>query len=450
MQLNVTVYEPLKRSVVLMALLGGLFLAGCDRQQQSPPPPPVPEVATVTVQPQKVILVTELPGRTSAFRVAEIRPQVSGLIRKRLFTEGSDVKAGQVLYQIDPAPFQAALDNAKANLAVMRKAADRARAALQAGIARVTQQRVTLELARTNRRRFQDAFKDKAVSASQRDQAVTNADVAEATLRAAEAQLESDQEAVAGAEAAIHQAEAAVETARINLGYTKIIAPISGRIGRSNVTEGAIVTAYQPVPLATIQHLDPIYVDVAQSTTELLRLKRRLADGRLNHDGTNQGKVKLLMEDGTAYPLEGTLQFRDVTVNPTTGSVILRVIFPNPEGALLPNMFVRAVIKEGVKEQAILVPQQGVDRDRKGNPFALIVTAEGKVALRMLTLDRAIDDKWLVSAGLAPGDRVIVEGVQRVRPGMAVKVVSFSGNQAGRGPEGGGEVQPKKRPGGGA
>jgi len=377
------------------------------------------------MQPQKVVLTTELPGRTAAFRIAEIRPQVSGLIQKRLFTEGSDVKAGQVLYQIDPAPFQAALDNATANLAVMRKSADRARAALQAGIARVTQQRATLDLALTNRRRFQDAFKDKAVSASQRDQAVTNANVAEATLRAAEAQLESDREAVAVAEAAIHQAEAAVESARINLSYTKIIAPISGRIGRSSVTEGAIVTAYQPVPLATIQQLDPIYVDVAQSTTELLRLKRRLEEGHLNYDGTNQGKVKLLMEDGTAYPQEGTLQFRDVTVDPTTGSVILRVVFPNPEGNLLPNMFVRAVIKEGVKEQAMLVPQQGVARDRKGNPFALIVSAEGKVGLRMLTLDRAVGDKWLVTAGLAPGDRVIVEGMQRVRPGMAVKVVPF-------------------------
>ena len=425
MQRNGTAYNPLTCIVVFAGLCAGLLLAGCDRSTQSQGPPPVPEVATVTMQPQKVVLTTELPGRTAAFRIAEIRPQVSGLIQKRLFTEGSDVKAGQVLYQIDPAPFQAALDNATANLAVMRKSADRARAALQAGIARVTQQRATLDLALTNRRRFQDAFKDKAVSASQRDQAVTNANVAEATLRAAEAQLESDREAVAVAEAAIHQAEAAVESSRINLSYTKIIAPISGRIGRSSVTEGAIVTAYQPVPLATIQQLDPIYVDVAQSTTELLRLKRRLEEGHLNYDGTNQGKVKLLMEDGTAYPQEGTLQFRDVTVDPTTGSVILRVVFPNPEGNLLPNMFVRAVIKEGVKEQAMLVPQQGVARDRKGNPFALIVSAEGKVGLRMLTLDRAVGDKWLVTAGLAPGDRVIVEGMQRVRPGMAVKVVPF-------------------------
>ena len=425
MKLNETVYKPVKCIVVIATLSSGILLAGCDRSTQSQPPPPVPEVAVVTVQPQKVVLTTELPGRTSSYLVAEIRPQVNGLIQKRLFTEGSDVKTGQVLYQIDPAPFQAALDNATANLAVMRKSADRARAALEAGIARVTQQRATLELALANRRRFEDSFKDKAVSASQRDQAVTEAEVAEAALRAAKAQLESDREAVAVAKAAIHQAEAAVETTRINLGYTKIPAPIPGRIGRSSVTEGAIVTAYQPIPLATIQQLDPIYVDVPQSTTELLRLKRRLEQGRLNQNGKNQSKVKLLMEDGTAYALEGTLQFRDVTVDPTTSSVILRVVFPNPEGVLLPNMFVRAVIKEGVNEQAILIPQQGVTRDHKGNPYALVVCAEGKVELRQLTLDRAVRDQWLVSAGLAPGEQVIVEGMQRVRPGMAIKVVPF-------------------------
>jgi len=421
MQLNGTVYKSLKWSVVLTALLVGLLLGGCDDTGRSQPPPQVPEVAVVTVRPQKVILTTELPGRTAAFRVAEIRPQVSGLIQKRLFTEGSDVKAGQILYQIDPAPFQAALDNATANLAVMRKSADRARAALEAGIARVTQQRATLELARTNRGRFEDAFKDRAVSTSQRDQAVTNANVAEATLRATKAQLESDRAAVAVAEAAIHQAEAAVETVRINLGYCRVTAPISGRIGRSSVTEGAIVTAYQPVAMATIQQLDPIYVDVPQSTTELLRLK----NGGLNHEGTDQNKVKLILEDGTAYPVEGTLQFSDVTVDPTTGSVILRVVFPNSKGVLLPGMFVRAVIKEGINEKALLIPQQGVSRDHKGNPVALIVNAESKVGLRMLTLDRAIGNKWLVSAGLAPGDRVIVEGLERLRPGTVVKAAPF-------------------------
>ena len=415
------------KSLFVVAVLVGLFLSGCDRQTQSQPRSSVPEVATVTVSTQSVVLTTELPGRTSSYLVAEIRPQVNGLIQKRLFTEGSDVKAGQVLYQIDPAPFHAALDNAAANLAAMQKTADRARAALGVSIAGVTRQRATLELARTNRERFEEVFKDRAVSASQRDQAVTEAEVAEASLQAAEAQVESDRKAIAAAEAAIQQAEASLETARINLGYTKITAPISGRIGRSNVTEGAIVTAYQPMALATIQQLDPIYVDVRQSTTELLRLKRNLNHGRLNQNGKNQNKVRLVLEDGTAYPLEGTLQFRDVTVDPTTGSVILRVVFPNPEDVLLPGMFVRAVVKEGIHEQAILIPQQAVSRDPKGNPFALIVDAEEKVGQRILTLDRAIGDKWLVSAGLAAGDRVVVEGTQRVRPGASVKEVPFEG-----------------------
>ena len=414
---------------VAAVLFVALFLPGCDRQPQSPPPPPVPEVATVTVQPQQVVLTTELPGRTSPYFIAEIRPQASGLVQKRLFTEGSDVKAGDVLYEIDPAPFKAALDHAAANLDVMRKTADRARAALAASVAGVTRQKATLDLARINRQRLEDLFKDKAVSASDRDQAVTSADVAEATLQVAGAQVESDRHAVAMAEAAIQQAEAALETVRINLAYTKITAPISGRIGKSTVTGGAIVTAYQPVALATIQQLDPIYVDVPQSTTELLRLKRRLEDNRLNQDGASQNKVNLILEDGTRYPLEGTLQFRDVSVDPTTGSVILRAVFPNPQGVLLPGMFVRAVVKEGVNNQAILIPQQAVSRDPKGNPVALIVDASGAVQPRMLTLDRAIGDQWLVASGLAPGDHVIVEGKQKVRPGAVAKEVPFDSGQ---------------------
>jgi membrane fusion protein (multidrug efflux system) len=410
--------------VVLLGILVLLAVTGC-KQKGGPPQGGVPEVAVVTVHPDRVVMTTELAGRPSAFLVSEIRPQVNGLIQKRLFTEGSDIKAGQVLYQIDPAPFKAVLDNATANLESARKATDRARAALNAGIAGVTSQQATVAFARTNRQRFEDLFKDKAVSGSDRDQAVTGADVAEASLRAAEAQVESDRKAIAVAEAAIQQADAVLETARINLGYTKITAPISGRIGKSNVTDGALVTAYQPMALATIQQLDPIYVDVPQSTTELLRLQRRLEDGRLNHDGTNQNKVKLILEDGTPYLSEGTLQFQDVTVDPTTGSVILRIVFPNPEGVLLPGMFVRAVITEGVNEQAILVPQQGISRNPKGDPVALIVDAEDKVQQRMLTLDRAIGNKWVVSSGLNPGDRVIVEGVQKVRPGASVKVVLF-------------------------
>jgi len=446
MQRNGPVYQPLRCTLVFAALLGGLFFAGCDRSTQSQGPPPVPEVATVTVQPQKVVLTTELPGRTSPFRIAEIRPQVSGLILKRFFKEGSDVKADELLYQIDPAPFQAALKQAEAALAVAKRNADRARAALAASIANVTRQKATLDLARQNRKRFEDAYKDRAVSATQRDQAVTEAQVAEATLRAYKAQVKSDRKAIAAAKASIQQAKAALKGVRINLGYTKITAPISGRIGRSRVTEGAIVTAYQPTPLATIQQLDPIYVDVAQSTTELLRLKRRLEQGHLNHEGTNHGKVKLLMEDGTVYPHEGALQFRDVTVDPTTGSVILRVVFPNPEGILLPNMFVRAVIKEGVKEQAILVPQQAVARTLKGEPYALVVVSGERVEMRMLQLDRAIGDKWLVSTGLSIGNRVIVEGLQFVRPGMPVKATPFDKDKAAkeaRGGDGAGQSRPK-------
>jgi membrane fusion protein (multidrug efflux system) len=409
---------------IAIVLFGAFLLDGCERQAP-PPPPPVPEVATVTVQTQRVVLASELPGRTSPYRVAEIRPQVSGIIQKRLFEEGADVKAGAVLYQIDPAQFQAAYDNAAANLAVVRKAPDRARAALQASIAGVTRQRATLELARTNVQRFEELFKDRAVSASQRDQAVTEAEVAKATLQAAEAQVESDRQALAAAEAAIPQAEAALETTRINLGYTRVTAPISGRIGKSNVTDGALVAAYQALALASIQQIDPIYVDVPQSTSEMLRLKQKSETGRIRTGGEAQRKVKLLLEDGTAYSVEGTLQFRDLTVDPTTGSVILRMVFANPKYILLPGMYVRAVVQEGIAAQAILVPQQGVTRDPKGNPVALIVDDWGKVQQRMLSLDRAIGDQWLVSSGLAPGDRLIVEGLQRVRPGATVKVVPF-------------------------
>ena len=352
---------------VLAALLCGLALTGCKGKTAAPPS--VPEVATVTVARQQVLLTTELPGRTSPYLIAEIRPQVNGLIQKRLFTEGSDVVAGQAIYQIDPAPFQATLDRAKANLPALLLRAER----------------------------YKEALADKAVSQQEFDDA----------------------------DAALKQAAAELETARINLNYAHVVSPIAGRIGKSTVTDGAIVTAYQPVALATVQQLDPIYVDVPQSTTELLRLRHRLEDGRLIRDGNNQNAVQLILDDGTKYPMEGTLQFRDVSVDPTTGSVILRAVFPNPNGVLLPGMFVRAVVKEGVNEQAILIPQQAVSRDPKGNPFTLIVNASGKVEQRMLGLDRAIGDQWLVLTGLASGDRVIVEGMQKVRPGAAVKEVSF-------------------------
>jgi len=422
-----------KRIAVAGFLAGLLILGGCGQQQGASPQRRAPEVAVVTIQPQRLLVTTELSGRTSPHRVAEVRPQVSGLIQKRLFEEGSEVKAGQPLYRIDPAPFQAAVESAEANLAAMKKNADRARAALQASLAGVTRQRATLELTRINRERFEGAFQEKAVSAGQRDQAVTENEVSLAVLQAAEAQVESDRTAIASAEAAIQQAEAARKSARINLGYTTITAPISGRIGRSNVTEGALVTGLQPATLTTIQQLDPMYVDVPQSTAELQRLRKRLEEGRIDRSGQTGNKVRLFLEDGAQYPLEGELQFRDVTVDPTTGSVILRIVFPNPKGVLLPGMFVRAVMEEGVNRQALLIPQQAVMRDPKGNPLVLIADKDGKVEQRPLTLDRAIGDTWLVSSGLASGEKVIVEGMQKVQPGASVKAVPFANGEKNSG-----------------
>jgi membrane fusion protein (multidrug efflux system) len=340
-----------------------------------------------------VLLSFELPGRTCPYRIAEIRPQVNGLIQKRLFTEGSDVQAGQELYQIDPAPFQAALDNAKAALG-------RAEANLPAITSRVN--------------RYKEALADRAVSQQDFDDASS---------------------ALKQAEADIQYYKAMVETAQINLNYARVTSPISGRIGTSSVTDGAIVTAYQIVALSTIQQLDPIYVDIPQSATELLRLEQRLKAGQIKRDGNTIKKVRLILPDGSNYALEGTLQFRDISVDPTTGSVILRMVFANPDGVLLPGMFVRGVVQEGVNEQAILIPQQAVARDTKGNPISLIVDGDGKVQQRQLTLDRAIGDQWLVSDGLAPGDRVIVEGMQKVRPGAPAKVVPFEeGRKAGASP----------------
>jgi membrane fusion protein (multidrug efflux system) len=431
MQIN----NRVKLIAAIAVLVEGLIMSGCGSEQAAPRPA-LPEVAIVTVNPERVVLTTELPGRTSPYFVAEIRPQVNGIIQKRFFEEGSDVKVGDVLYQIDPAAFQAAYDNAAANLAVTRKTPDRARAALEASIAGVKRQQATLELARANRWRFEELFKGRVVSASQRDQAVTEAEVAEAALRAAEAQVQNDREAVAAAEAAIHQAEAALETARINLGYTRITAPISGRIGRSNVTVGALAKAFQDSAFATIQQLDPIYVDATESSANLLQLKRNMAAGRIKGTGPDRARVKLLLEDGTLYSLEGTLKFSDVTVDSSTGSFILRMVFSNPKHILLPGMYVRAALQEGEVEKAILVPQQGISRDPKGNPVALVVDGDGKVGQRTLTLDRAIGDKWLVSSGLKPGEQVIVEGVQKVRPGASVKVVPFQeGGPSGTAPK---------------
>ncbi len=403
----------------VLAILA-LLLAACGRPPAAPAgPPPPPEVAFVTAGTERIVLTTVLPGRTAACLLSEVKPQVSGLIVKREFREGADVKAGDVLYRIDPAAYQAAYDGAAAGLEAATKGAERARAALAASLAGVERQKAALALANLNRRRVEDLVKSQTVPVAERDQAVTEAEVAEAGLRAAEALAESDRAAIAAAEATIHVAESAVKTAQVNLDYTRVTAPISGRIGRSHVTEGAYVAAYQAI-LTTIQMLDPIFVDVPRSTVELNRL-------RLGAKGNGDGKepVRIVLEDGTPYPHAGTLEFGDVTVDPTTGSVILRILVPNPDGVLLPGMFVRAILEEAVVEDAILVPQQGVSRDPRGNPQVLVVGEDGKVVLRPVKADRAIGDRWLVSSGLAAGDRVIVEGVQRARPGAVVKPVPF-------------------------
>lgn len=391
MQRNKNFSQPLGSAVTVVVLSSLLFLGGCDNDGhgKQTKPAPVPEVATVTIEPRQIKLTAELPGRTSAYLISEIRPQVNGIIQKRLFREGSDIKAGDLLYQIEPAPFQAAHDSAKASLGKAQ---------------------ATLPSIRSRADRYKELLVDKAVSRQDYDDASA---------------------AVEQAKAEIEYWKAAVDTARINLGYTRVTAPISGRIGRSSVTDGALVAAYQQVALATIQQLDPIYVDVRQSSAELLRLKRNLEEGRLTAEGSNGKKVRIQLEDGTLYPLEGTLQFRDVTVDQATGSFTLRIVVPNPEHLLLPGMFVRAVIEEGVAEQAILVPQQGVSRTPKGDPYALLVDQAGAVKQQMLTLNRAIGDEWLVTSGLSSGDRVVVEGMLNVRPGAVVKAVPLNAPKTG-------------------
>lgn len=372
------------RYIALAAvLLNGLWPAGCGRRTEAQPAAAVPEVATVTIQPQRVELTTELPGRTSAYRIAEIRPQVSGIIQKRLFEEGSDVKAGQVLYQIDPAPFQVALDSAKASL----------------GKAQANLPSIRLKV-----ERYKELIVDKAVSQQDYDDAVA---------------------AVEQAKAEIEYWKAQVAAARINLNYTRVAAPFAGRIGKTNVRAGTLATAYQQLPFATVQQLDPIYVDVAQSSVELLRLRRNYETGQLSAKEGNERRVRLVLEDETVYPLEGKLQFRDVTVDPATGSYTVRIVVPNPKHVLLPGMFVRAVVQEGVAAQAILAPQQAVSRNPKGEPIALVVDDLGTVQQRILTLNRAIGDQWLVTAGLSAGECLIVEGMLKVRPGAKVRMVSL-------------------------
>jgi len=376
-------------AVVLM-LSGSLALTGCDDKPAQQGAQQMPEVGIVTLKSAPLQITTELPGRTSAYRVAEVRPQVSGIILKRNFTEGSDIQAGVSLYQIDPATYQATYESAKGDLAKAQAAAN--------------MDQLTVK-------RYQKLLGTKYISQQDYDTAVATAQQSNAAVVAA---------------------KAAVETARINLAYTKVTSPISGRIGKSAVTEGALVQNGQTTALATVQQLDPIYVDVTQSSNDFLRLKQELANGKLQQEN-GKAKVELVTNDGLKYPQNGTLEFSDVTVDQTTGSITLRAIFPNPDHTLLPGMFVRARLEEGVNPDALLVPQQGVTRTPRGDASAMVVGEGDKVEVRQITATQAIGDKWLGTEGLKTGDRVIITGLQKVRPGVQVKaqeVVSDDKQQA--------------------
>ncbi len=377
--------------VLALSLLSLAALGACGKKSAPPAATRPVEVGVVTLAVAPVTLTRELPGRTSAYRVAEVRARVNGIVLKRLFTEGADVKQGQALFTIDPQPYQAALDSAKATLA--RAEANVANARIQA-------------------QRFTELVADNAVSKQEYDNAM-------ASLKTSEADVSAGR--------------AAVQTARINLGYTAVTSPVSGRIGRSAVTEGAYVQQAQATLLATVQQLDPVYVDLTQSSAEAMRLRRDLAEGKLQSAGKDGARATLVLEDGREYGRPGVLQFADVTVDPGTGSITLRALFPNPRAEILPGMFVRARLEEGVNPAALLVPQVGVTRDQKGQPTALVVNAQNKVERRQLATDRAVGDAWLVTGGLNAGDRVIVEGVQKVRPGAEVSAVpASSAKQAAR------------------
>ncbi|EED3522102.1 multidrug efflux RND transporter periplasmic adaptor subunit AcrA [Salmonella enterica subsp. enterica serovar Virchow] len=386
-------------AVVLM-LSGSLALTGCDDRQDQQGGQQMPEVGVVTLKTEPLQITTELPGRTVAYRIAEVRPQVSGIILKRNFVEGSDIEAGVSLYQIDPATYQATYDSAKGDLAKAQAAAN---------------------IAELTVKRYQKLLGTQYISKQEYDQAL--ADAQQAT-------------------AAVVAAKAAVETARINLAYTKVTSPISGRIGKSSVTEGALVQNGQASALATVQQLDPIYVDVTQSSNDFLRLKQELANGSLKQEN-GKAKVDLVTSDGIKFPQSGTLEFSDVTVDQTTGSITLRAIFPNPDHTLLPGMFVRARLQEGTKPTALLVPQQGVTRTPRGDATVLVVGADNKVETRQIVASQAIGDKWLVTDGLKAGDRVVVSGLQKVRPGAQVKVQEITADNKQQAASGDQPAQPR-------
>ena len=377
---------------VLSALVAPIVLTGCDQASEQPKasaPQAVP-VGVVTLNNQSLTLRKELPGRISAFQIAEIRPQVSGIVQSRLFEEGTQVEQGQALYQINPDIFEAELAASKAAVA-------RAEASIASSKSKASRYKELLEI--------------KAVSQQDFDEADAAYKQASAELLTAKAQLQS---------------------AQINLDYSHVSSPISGQISKSSVTVGALVSAAQTTALATVTQLDPIYVDLTQSSNELTKLKRALASGSLGVDSTTQTDVELIMEDGSAYPHKGTLQFSEVTVDPSTGSVTLRAKFPNPEKLLLPGMYVRAEVVEGVKSNAILAPQRGVSRNTKGEPTAMVVSKNNTVESRVLKVERTLGANWLVTDGLADGDQLIVEGLQKIRPGapVAASQVQSSANNS--------------------
>ena len=382
-------FRPSISSLAPVVVAAAFALAGCGGK---PPqrPAQTPEAGYVVMQAQPAPLSTELPGRTSPFAISEVRPQVGGIILKRLFTEGANVRKGQPLFQIDPAPYKAAVDQAKAQLASAQ---------------------ANLVSTKAKAERYGDLVKIKAVAQQDYDDA---------------------QAAYLQAEASVQQSKAALEGAQINLGYTDIRAPISGRIGIYALTQGALATAGQTNALTTIQTLDPIYIDVTQSTADLLRLEGEIRSGQARKDAPLSARIKLTLEDGSTYPLEGKLQFTDVTEDPSSGSVTIRAVFPNPQGVLLPGMFVRARLDEALAPNAILVPQQGVTRDPKGGATVFVIDGQNKAQVRPIETGQAIGSSWLVTKGLQPGDRVITEGLQRIQNGVTVRPVPAGSPPAAR------------------
>ncbi|WP_423163157.1 efflux RND transporter periplasmic adaptor subunit [Stenotrophomonas maltophilia] len=373
------------KTVNTMALAAALVtaLSACQpKNAASPPPPALPQVTVETIQAKSVEVQTELPGRTQPYAIAEVRPQVGGILTARLFEEGATVRAGQALYQIDPAPYRATLARANASLAT----------------------------AKARSLRYDRLNESQAISRQDSDDAKSQ----------------------------YLQAAATAESARIDLNYTRIVAPITGRVGRSSVTQGALLTANQPDALVVVQQLDPIYVDIVQPSTAILQLKDDLSAGRLRSVGNGQVAVDLKLENGREYSHKGRLQFSEVSVDQGTGAVTLRAVFPNPDGVLLPGMFVRASLSEGVRDNAILVPQRSVSRQGDGSATALVVGKDGKLESRTVVVDRAIGNQWLITSGLHSGEKLVVDGGQRARAGDAVKIVSnASGDHSGADPSDG-------------